>query len=197
MPRRRDFDIEPIDDPEPIVRSLAVMVLAGAALLIMLAIGAVAVALMFMVPLPVVRQTVEVPVPTVAPAFPPSLSPSADLTESMSSLAGLVASYMFDDALWFVALRDPATVTADQLTAALAGLIFRLDRFTKQAATNPGAVDPGLDVCAKIARGVAARSSQRQQIALDLAQACETYQASGNLQPLNDALLPFAEFLPQ
>lgn len=91
---------------------------------------------------------------------------AGELTATPGALVQAVVDAAFDEALRYVLERDPATVTADQLTAALLSVVRRL---------ADGAHSPALlDACETVAAGAAARASGAGATALgELAAACQ------------------------
>lgn len=89
-----------------------------------------------------------------------------ELTATPGALVQVVVDAAFDEALRYVLERDPATVTADQLTAALLSVVRRLADGERSPAL--------LDACGTVAAGAAARASGTGATALgELAAACQ------------------------
>lgn len=108
-------------------------------------------------------SSMETPTPantTVAPLA------EGEVTATPGALVQVVVDATFDEALRFVLERDPATVTADQLTAALLSVVRQLAAGERAPAL--------LDACGTVAAGAAARASGQGAQALgELAAACQ------------------------
>lgn len=91
---------------------------------------------------------------------------TGEVTATPGALVQVVVDAAFDEALRFVLERDPATVTADQLTAALLSVVRRLAAGERSPAL--------LDACGTVAAGAAQRASGDGATALgELAAACQ------------------------
>lgn len=88
------------------------------------------------------------------------------VTETPGVLVQAVVDAAFDEALRYVLERDPATVTADQLTAALLSVVRRLADGERSPAL--------LEACGTVAAGAATRASGDGVTVLgELAAACQ------------------------
>lgn len=111
--------------------------------------------------------------PTATPTKTPTptnttVAPLAEgeFTATPGALVQVVVDATFDEALRFVLGQDPATVTADQLTAALLSVVRRLADGDRSPAV--------LDACGTVAAGAAARASGEGATVLgELAAACQ------------------------
>jgi len=91
---------------------------------------------------------------------------AGEVTPTPGALVQVVVDAAFDEALRYVLERDAATVTADQLTAALLSVVRRLADGERAPAL--------LDACGTVAAGAAARASGTGATALgELAAACQ------------------------
>lgn len=135
------------------------------------------------------------PAATAPPATP---SPAADdaksetvaLLPTPGALAATVAAgavaAVADDAVGYVLAQGAANVTADQLTAALLGVLGRLRDWTQGTGGETALAD-----CRALLPGVIARAENRQPLEALLA-ACE----SGDAAQVGAALGPFAGIMP-
>lgn len=88
------------------------------------------------------------------------------VTETPGVLVQAVVDAAFDEALRYVLERDPATVTADQLTAALLSVVRRLADGERSPAL--------LEACGTVAAGAATRASgDGATVLAELATACQ------------------------
>lgn len=105
--------------------------------------------------------------PTKTPTpYPTVVASTATATPTPGALVQAVVDAAFDEALRYVLERDAATVTADQLTAALLSVVRRLGDGERAPAL--------LDACGTVAAGAAQRASGTGATALgELAAACQ------------------------
>ena len=104
------------------------------------------------------------PTKTPVPTWTATVEPVVE-TPTPGVLVEAIVDAVFDDALRYVLARDPATVTAEQLTSALLSVVRRLAEGDRSQVT--------LDACAVVAGAAAARANETGAAMLDrLATAC-------------------------
>ena len=142
--------------------------------------------------------SVPTPTQTPTPAATATLAPTATSLpveaaapqSTLGALGGEIAAAVVDkvsdDALTFVLEKGAANVTADQLTAALLGLLGGLQRWVAGAGG-----DTAIEDCRALLPGVIARSTNHAPLDALLA-ACE----SGDKAAVTAALEPLKALLP-
>lgn len=128
------------------------------------------------------------PVAPPAPAATPlaAATPATTLETLGAEIASDVVAAVADDAVAFVLEKGAANVTADQLTAALLGVLGRLGAWVAGTGGETALAD-----CRALLPGVIARSENHATLDALLA-ACESEDAA----IVEAALQPFAALLP-